>query len=158
MPCFCSHRKFSLCMRCRQFFRLSHYMCGVPPCSLILLSRCAPFQHYGSFSFQVVHSHTYKDIILRDCRLEGVLCTYEGAVNPSTTKLYLPVVKTLSTKTWLMSRKAFFGDTLKYRKPRSRLNLKTTLQVRYSITSRFSISHRLIKASRDVCHAIFYNI
>ena len=27
----------------------------------------------------------------------------------------------------------------------------------YTITSRFSISHRLIKALRDVCHAIFSN-
>jgi hypothetical protein len=29
--------------------------------------------------------------------------------------------------------------------------------VRYTITSRFSISHRPINALRDVCHAIFYN-
>jgi hypothetical protein len=54
-----------------------------------------------------------------------------------------------------MSRKAFIGDTLKYRKPRFKLSWKTTLSVMYTNTSRFSISHRLMKASRDVCHVIF---
>ncbi len=32
---------------------------------------------------------------------------------------------------------------------------KTTLQVRYTIIGLFSISHRLIRALRDICHAIF---
>jgi hypothetical protein len=53
-----------------------------------------------------------------------------------------------------MSRKAFICDTLKYRKQGSKPYRKTTLQGMYSITSQFSISHRLIKALRDVCHAI----
>jgi hypothetical protein len=57
-----------------------------------------------------------------------------------------------------MSRKAFIGDTLKYRKPRFKLDRKTTLRMWNSITSRFSISHRLIRALWDVCHAIFCNI
>jgi hypothetical protein len=35
---------------------------------------------------------------------------------------------------------------------------KITLQVRYTIPSRFPISHRLIKALRDVCHDILCTI
>jgi hypothetical protein len=31
----------------------------------------------------------------------------------------------------------------------------TTMQVRYSITSRFTMTHRPIKALRDVCHVLF---
>jgi len=52
--------------------------------------------------------------------------------------VYLPVAKTLSTKTWQMSRKAFIGDTLKYRKPRSKPDCMTMPQVRYDLASLMS--------------------
>ena len=63
--------------------------------------------------------------------------------------------KNFSTETWLMSRKAFIGDTLKYRKPLFKLYWRTTLQVIYNIPSRLSIAHRLIKALRDVSYVFF---
>jgi hypothetical protein len=47
------------------------------------------------------------------------------------TTVFLPVANILSTETCRMSRNAFIGDTLKYRKPRFKPDCMITPQVRY---------------------------